>query len=306
MIDFVRVFINDKEKFENNLSKTNLLELRSSVNRFTGEIQEYPQEGNYKNLYVKITQNQASFEGSFHRFYNEYENLGSQNFNDFSYCEFEFVRGVLCTKFGFNPKSTKITSLEFGVNIELEENPQGIIDRKILMYDFKPPNRNQKFRGKGDYLEFEMTDYSLKVYNKSKQYRLKNRYIMRFELKISRSRYLKKLGISTLQDLNIEAFERLYTELVKNIDKLLIVDEISPPIGLKMHDRVLFQNLTNPIYWRKLRENESYNVRSRYKRNIHKMISDNNLGETKTRLLLKIEEKYFQLIDCDKLLQIAA
>ena len=126
------------------------------------------------------------------------------------------------------------------------------------MYDFQLPNRNEKFYGKGDYLEFKKTDYSLKIYNKSKQNSLKNRNILRVELKITGSRYLKKhFKIYTLSDLDRKRFQLLFNKLLEHFDKLLLVDSLCFQNHFRMDEMILYQNGINPSHWKGLKKNRS-------------------------------------------------
>ena len=180
MIDNVRFQIIEKDKFENLIISNKLIDLTSTINHFTGEIALYPRKGKYFNLDVSITLNNAFVGGSLHKFNNMFLYNENQNHNDFNFCQIIESIKYLTDKFDIENK-TSLTNLEFGFNIDIDKNPQEVLDYNVLMYKIKNHNRDDKFDGKGDYKEFKTTDYSIKIYNKSKQYTLKDKNIIRIE-----------------------------------------------------------------------------------------------------------------------------
>ncbi|MFL0127218.1 hypothetical protein V2625_06605, partial [Tenacibaculum maritimum] len=171
MIDMIKYFVNDKEEFVRTLEDSDKIDLRLSVNNKTGEISD-KRTAYYKSMFFETTENRATVKGSIHKYYNWVINNKSQNYNDFSYCDFKFALGHFQNSFKMDYDKVKVTNLEFGINIKVEQNIEKLLGHYILMYNYKAPNINEKFYGKGDYLEFKTTDYSLKIYNKSKQYLL--------------------------------------------------------------------------------------------------------------------------------------
>lgn len=299
MVDLIKYFLTNKDRSVKNIENSNNVDLRMCINSKTGEILD-KRTAYYKNMFIEITENRATIKGSIHKYCNILEDYGEQNFNDFSYCDFIYAINNLQNTFHINNEETHITNLEFGLNIDININPQNIIDNYILMYDFKPPNRNEKFYGKGDYLEFKTTDYSLKIYNKSKQNSLKNRNILRVELKVTGARYLKKhFNIHTLNDLDKNRFRQLFKKLLEHFDKLLIVDTLDTKEFNRMDEMVLFQNGINPNYWKALRKTESYKFRCRFKEDFNRILKKHNLLKTKKLLNNQLKTKYTELINCD-------
>ncbi|WP_438711439.1 hypothetical protein ACSTS3_01310 [Aquimarina muelleri] len=288
----------NKLNFEKTLEYTNRAELKGKYQRSTGEIFEYPKTGNYYNMWIKITENQASIEGSLHKLNNVYNELGDQNFNDFTYCDFHYIKNQMCEELDIDSGNTKLTNLEFGVNIEIDKNPQYILDNNLLMYDYKQPNRSYITGGK-DYIQFDKADYSIKVYNKSKQYNLKHLNLIRFELKITNSRYLKRLGIYNLNDLDHHAFFRLYKCLLGHFDKLMIVDSQNEEKSLRIDQQVLFTSGTNPSYWKSLKKGNSNKVINRVKTEFESLIHSNQLDTIKIDLRCKLIKKYHELMNCN-------
>lgn len=300
MVDFIRYFATDRESFLDNIENSKHIELRGNFNFKTGEAKEYPKTGYYHNMFLKITENQASVKGSIHKYFNLYEDYGEQNFNDFSYCDFQYALEQLTQKLVVDLEDTKVTNLEFGINIEIDKDPQKIIDDSILMYNYKPPSINEKFYGKGDYLEFKFTEYSIKIYNKSKQNKIKNRYILRVELKVVNSKYLKlNFGIRSLQDINRRSFDLMFKKLIAHFDKLLIVDSLSLLNSQRIDEIVLFSNGINPNYWANSDNFKSDKVKGRIKRDFNNLLENNSMLKTKKYLRGKLVEKFDDLMNCN-------
>ena len=117
---------------------------------------------------------------------------GNQNYDNFYYSDIETEIQGLITKCS-NENDTSITTIEFGLNLAVEKDPQINLDNNILMNNFKAPNKNLKFLGKGDYKEFLMSDYSTKSYNKIKHFKLKSN-VLSVELKITKKEIFTVVG----------------------------------------------------------------------------------------------------------------
>ena len=191
---------------------------------------------------------------------------------------------------------TSITNLEFGFNLAVEKDPQIILDNNILMNNFKAPNKNLKFLGKGDYKEFQMTDYSIKVYNKSKQYKLKSN-VLRVELKITKKRFLQLLGVYELEDLLDKNILRLvYKRFIELFEGLIIIDCFSPEIiPENVYNKL--NKYTNPSYWIRIKAEKSPKVISRLKKDFLILLEKYELLSTKNQIREKLKNKFFELIE---------
>jgi hypothetical protein len=296
MIDNVKLFVNDKHRFENHIIKNGLMELSSSVNHYTGEVNEYPKRGNDLNLNVNITQNQATILGSIHKYNNIKEERGNQNYNDFSFCQIVEVIRQLEEKYQIK-NDTSITNLEFGFNLVVERAPKLIIDNNVLMNNYKSPNKNLKFLGRGNYKEFQLSDYCIKIYDKTKQYRLKSN-ILRVELKITRKRFLQKLDIYSLEDLMYNwTYVKLFEDFIAKFEGLIIVDEFDADLVPEKDYNKLIK-YTNPNYWIGIK-GKSPKVISRLKKDFNFLLNKYDLLKTKNELREKLESKFIELLNSD-------
>jgi len=243
MLDNIKFIVPDKEGLQNHIVNTQVIDLNTSVNLFTAEEDACLLKGKYFNMQVVSSCITAYVKGSLHKMTNLLKGGRSQNFNDLSFCSVSKTISNLKVAFGL--KKTSLTNLEFGLNISISKDPQYFLDYNLLMYDSENHNKDQKFRGKGDYKEFHKTDYSLKIYNKSKQYGIKSN-ILRVEVKIVTKRKLNKLGVYSLEDLQKEdVMNRLYTFLCGELQKLTIIDDFAR-IEMYPADKNSLNEYTNP------------------------------------------------------------
>ncbi|MFH6767527.1 hypothetical protein V8G56_02170 [Gaetbulibacter aquiaggeris] len=293
MIDNIKFSLTDRERFETDIENNDLISFKSSFDRITGEANDYPKIGKYHNLEIRITPTTASIKGSIHKYYNLITGAGNQNHNDFSFTQCEFAINHLCEKLQINKEETKITNLEFGFNITVNKSPKLLIDKHILMYDLKDHNSKHNYRGKGSYKEFEKSDYSFKVYDKSKQYLLIDKNILRMELKIISSRYLKSMGIINLNQLGYYAFKSLFGAFLNHFNKIMIVDSLKAPDGVRDDQMILFKNCINPNHWNSIETIEKKETRKEF----IKLIRKYNQNKVHASLRDDIIKKYYLLMD---------
>jgi hypothetical protein len=295
MIDNFKLFALDKHKADDHIINNEVVELQSYFNYATGELKEYPKKGKDLNLEINICEKSTSIKGSLHKYHNGKVKKGSQNFDDFYFSQIEKqIRGFI-KKYQIE-NSTSITNLEFGFNLAVEKDPQIILDSNILMNNLKAPNKNLKFSGKGDLKEFQMTDYSIKIYNKSKQFKL-DTYILRVELKITQKRFLQKLGIFKLEDLlSKDTFFRLFETLRDKIEGVFIIDGFQDKMMLET-DKNKLNKYSNPNYWINLKSTKSLKQISRLKKELETLLNKYELLHTKNEILEKLENKFIELLE---------
>lgn len=296
MFDNIKFFILDKDRFEESMSKSDKIDLTTSLNIKTGVIEDYPKRGQLVNLDVRITPTQAYIVGSIHKFFNQFLTGEEHNYNDFTYTDNVDVIDYICNYSGIKPEQTKITNLEFGFNLEVDEDPQIIVDRNVLLFDFKSHNRNKKYKGKGDFKEFQRTDYLFKVYNKSKQYGTQN-HILRLELKITSSRILERFGIFNLNDLKDKSkIELLFRFFLQKFEKLLIIDDYNENRKIPERVKDKLNSYTNPVFWQTHFEGKSDSIKRMHLRNFQELIEKYKLDSVKKELGKKLGQKYEELI----------
>lgn len=297
MIDNFKLYSKNKYGLESHIVENELVELSNFFNPSTGEIKEYPKRGRDYNLEISLNLKSSVIKGSLHKYHNVKCGKKDQNYDDFCYSDQEGEILGLLKKYDLE-KTNYLTNLEFGLNLTVDKDPKIIIENNVLMNKCKEPNKNLKFSGKGDYKEFQVTDYIIKVYNKSKQFGLDDS-ILRVELKIIRRSYLKKLGIYQLEDLlDKEVLKVLYKEIKEKIEGLVIVDTFDDKnIPISHLERL--NNFTNPHYWFRLKTlGKTSKQISRLKNRFNLLLNKYNLVETKKSILYQMDKKFLELLEC--------
>jgi hypothetical protein len=296
MIDNIKFKVLEREVLEHHIKETQVIDLSTSLNLFTAEEALCPTKGKYFNMEVVLSCQGAYIKGSVHKLTNLLKGRQGQNYNDLSFCSAWDSIAHLIEVLRLDRK-TSLTNLEFGLNIGLSHDPQQVLDYNLLMYDNAGHNKDLKFRGKGDYKEFHKTDYSLKIYNKSKQYGLKSN-ILRVEVKIISRRKLQQLGIFSLEDLQREeVINRLYSFLWGELQKLTIIDDYT---GIKMPSEDLnsLNEYTNPNYWKKLSRDKSSRVKNNRRQKFKALIVKYGLDVTQKEILTRVLEKFSEMMGC--------
>ena len=223
------------------------------INTDTGEIIVINKNG--KNIKHKKT---AEFKGLKFQYYphsqriylsgsiHKYMNNGEHNYDDFHYSKFKHTLMELEEEFGIKPKNIKVNQIEWGINI----TPHLKIDRILKSCLIHKGKRFEKVNVgyNSNYYQSEHTNYILKMYDKSIQYR-NNKPILRIERKQRRyAQFCKRKSIgNTLQDLMNSQFKGFRDAFFYDLNQIIFFD---PDLNESTHYR-------DPQYWEQLKENTS-------------------------------------------------
>lgn len=204
MYDGIKIECNvsDKRKWNDSL------ELVGRHAEKSGEILPLPSECQYNACsFQKIPGHPTKyiFQGSLHKFWNK----GGDNDNDYTIKDVEATIQNLQYKFGINPSRSKVINFEFGVNIILPPGISAADYQKYLVSaeQKKGFNSLNTKRPQVGYIA-EFAEYSIKVYDKGKQCNTEERNKLRFELKVTRTRWLDQYKFN-------KGSELLLTDLLK-------------------------------------------------------------------------------------------
>lgn len=296
MIDNVKMYITRKDTFEYAMIKESKVDLKAFRSLLTDKTDNYPQKGKLGNLEVVINEKRAYINGSLHKLENILKDDGEQNYDDFNFCQLKSTIEEVVDYFGLE-NGTSLSKLELGLNLHIPMNPKLFLDFNLLMHNFRDHNKNLKFKGKGDFKEFQKTDFHLKVYNKSKQSQLRAN-ILRVEIKIISKRLLQKLKASTVEDLlKTEVLYNIFSLLLNEVKKCTIIDTFDT-LQIEDNDLEKLYRYTNPNYWNTLKETKSEKIQSGLKKDFEKVSSKYGLLKTKHLVLRLMIEKFWQLMDC--------
>lgn len=177
--------------------------------------------------------------GSLHKFWNR----GEHNANQFSETAFAEVISRLENELLIKPENVKITRLEYGVNIAPPLPCTAIINR---CFQHKGIDLVQmKTKGEGKYHCAEHNRFTLKIYDKGKQYKLPNESL-RIEVKVTKWIQNRKQGIVTLADFNEADKTPFINDLIARWNEIVFAD----PSTIYPNK---WDKFTNREYWREIR-----------------------------------------------------
>lgn len=195
-------------------------------------------------------------------------------------------------------KDIKVCNIEFGLNLVPEIDIKNLIDG-ILFYKKTP------FKV-GDYPYFKKTNATkykqIKAYAKGLQFADVPEYgihtnTFRFEVKSKESKYIKKLGITTIDSiLEIDVYSAFKQELIKEWDFVLSTAQ-----------KLIYSNLTTEVsnyirtakkisFWNDLIDNKQRNTFSDNKRRYYKMLKGNN--NVHSQIKVQIIDKLVSFSKC--------
>ncbi len=292
MIDFIRMNYRDKSEVEEFIcDEHNFPELSGTLKIHTGEV-TYPFYDKLGNIEIKITDSRICLKNSIHKL-NNLRKIGVEhNYNDFTYSELvdniDFISRL--------PKieKSRLSQLEFGLNIEIDTPAQFIIDNNIIMHNYKIHSVDNNFKGNGKYKQFNHSNYYVKVYDKAKHYKVQKN-ILRFEIKHKNSKNFNFYGIYNILDLKDKnKLEILYENLLKRFDEMTIIDNYKDNKKIPKKVKNQIERYTSFNYWE---EFPNRMKKLREKKKFEGILNKYNLLTIKTELRNKLEEKYQYLIN---------
>lgn len=296
MIDFVRMNYYDKSGIEAFVSnEENFPELRMILEKHSGQI-EYPYKTTLESMDITITEKRVCLMNSLHKLNNYRKNSLNMNHNDFKYSELVENIDFLDSNILDIHKST-LSKLEFGLNIELDNPAECIIDNNIIMHNYKAHNHNKKFDGRGAYKQFDHSNYDFKIYDKAKQYKLRNN-VIRFEIKHKRSKSFNPYGIYNIHHLKSkDCLQKLFDNLMMRFEELMIIDNYKNNPNISKDIVREIEKYTSYNYWKLLSLRRKRNAKAIEKQRFHKLLEDNNLLTTKNDLRIRLQAKFNFLIN---------
>jgi hypothetical protein len=290
MIDYLKIEIKSLSVAEN-LIKNKLLDFESTVNNNTGEVKR--QKSVFQGLTFFVYPNgKILIEGSLHKF----RNKGIHNFDDFSFFEVCQTINRISKMFGFEASKATLHGLEFGVNIRVNQNPTNVL-KMIICYG-KDAIQKMDISAKAEGLKSVQTNYVVKIYNKSMQYRPENLDdILRVEQKILRMRQLRNLEICTLKDLTDYFKIKRLGGILFSMFKELIIYEPLDVSALSKSELKLYEKSENPRFWEQL----SRRMRTHNKQQFEKMIDKHSKQRLKENITNLINSKWTELLNAKPL-----
>ena len=278
MLDLFKFRITDVAQIDTVWNNELLEYVGKSERLYIDEIKE-KQIRKYKNLIFIKYQDRLEISGSIHYFYND----ELHNADDF-YIE-DCISAIIQIKniFDLDLNNCKLINLEYGVNI----NP--IINVTDLVHNLIYHSTRQFVRTTihNDFKQAGNEAYKqVKAYNKSVQFPHECENTFRFEVRTREHKFLKKLGIVSLQDLvEISNYDKLITSLLNEWDNVLLFD-LSKDIDTKFF---------NTLFWEDVLKNGNRNKFNNQKKLYYKKLGPDNL-HSNIRNIIDRRTKYLKCV----------
>jgi len=288
MIDFTKIQIPDK--CGNTLLQNRLLSFERNVNEDTGELDiSEERTAEYKNMKFKIyPSGRVILMGSWHKFAKEGYNSSDFNIRDFRLAVFDF-----CKSFDLNPNELRLLQFEAGVNIVPPMQIRSVLRAFVCSSDGKVSFSQMRSKtGSSLGVEMYRNEYGIKVYDKSKQYKLSND-LMRYEIKFTSSKlFRREFGVEYLSDLMLLCKWLRISMRVENSVKDLILNEPTFEIsGLSSVKKNFIVQSSVSNFWKEL--NRRQRMRSKIK--MKKMVEQYARSDLKSAIQTRVREKLLQL-----------
>ncbi len=295
MVDFVRLFYRDKDKFEHFVcQEENFKELDTLFGLHTGQI-KYPYRTCFNGLEVKVTSKHGYVYNSIHKAYNDKFSQDAHNHDDFGYSKLCYMLDYISSKL-IDVDIANLTQFEFGFNIETPVSAQQIIRNNVLMHKQKGANHNRVFNGRGELRQFDYHNFVIKIYDKARQYSLPQN-ILRFEIRFLKAKEFQKYGIYKITDLkDKQKLRKLFICLMQRFNEMTIVDSYDEST-IPENDLCKLIRYNSYSYWERVISSRSNQTKMRHIRAYQELLNKHNLLQVKSLLKGLLQKKYLQLIN---------
>lgn len=202
--------------------------------------------GTWRGYKITLNAIKCTLEGSITKAINESKGKGPQNYDDVTYDEIVKEIETICEAFRLDPAKATIQNIEYSVNLILNQFPMKLMINQVIAWDSRPVNKNLTYDNTGKLYEWQLSKYSIKLYDKSAKERLPY-HLLRFEKRVGSSCYISKhFNITTLKGLKEkDILKAMQNDLVHEWDKLLMIETTNPE-ALAKSERVAYNEETNP------------------------------------------------------------
>lgn len=283
MVDYIKLVTTSESVA--NYARDNFCTLVDNVDFITGDMGQARYVGEIGNEFkVKVFQsNRVEIRGSLHKYYVQGANTG-----DFTYSMLCKAVKRLAVELKTSPENLFLENIEIGVNLILPFCPNIVLENVICVKSGTQFNiRKEGLR------ECLRAIYRHKIYNKSAQYGIPYKHILRYEIHFDKMCKLRP--VKTLHDLTkIEHWIMFQEILLKHFDEIIFAD-FYPYEELPERERNFYREKVNKInnhrFWKKLKPKSRHD---NFKRVKH---LQDNFGQNKfsAQLHSMIEKKAAEL-----------
>ncbi|WBX73389.1 hypothetical protein PG913_11140 [Tenacibaculum pacificus] len=165
------------------------------------------------------------------------------NGNDFTIDNIDEVRNYLELLFNCEPEQMIFQNIEFGVNTT------PLFASKLFLKGLLfHKNKEFEYRFNGSFAQSIHQQYYIKIYDKAIQYGMEGN-VLRVELKIVKSEYLKQLGIVSFGDIDTITLNNAKELLLTAFNEVVYYDYTIDKKSLTSSQKQSLNKYSNPRYW---------------------------------------------------------
>jgi hypothetical protein len=172
------------------------------------------------------------------------------------------INEILAKRFNFNPADAKMQPFEYGVNVQIKDDPNLLLDN-IIMHKFK--RMNQRTDKNQNFLDNYHSNAikRLKIYNKGLQYP-GNGFLLRIENDIIRNKAIAQTKIKTLADLtDVSKLKKLTEILIQDFSWLLVYDWTVDRKKFDDKTKIKLLEGNNFNYWKNIKNSNTKSSKKR-------------------------------------------
>jgi hypothetical protein len=239
------------------------------VEEATGEVLRVARRAEWRGLIFTVTASVTGFScvvsGSFHK----YRNGGTGNADTFTYADFRGVVADLCQRFGIDPATARLVTLEIGANVPLAYSPVRVLKAAVSFgkTPFSLLDPGTPSLG----LAAERTKQVFKLYDKARQSGRVGANLLRVEVRAYYAQQIERYGLRTLADLTDEArVSALVGVLLGAIDEVIFIDPKADVSALTPGQRLALETYRIPSTWQEMTFTDRQGQRQRLGRILEK------------------------------------
>lgn len=258
MIDFAKIQV--PTKYGPGLLQHPALSFERNVNEDNGTINATePRAAIYEGMKFEIyPSGRIYLLGSWHKLHSN-----GRNCEDFTFTDFVQTVDDFCATFKLIPEDLHLLQLEFGVNIHPPLKTKETIRQFVSNSKGDSFGAMRSSRGRSLGIVCELTEYSVKIYDKGRQYHLPDQ-LLRIEQKVTCGKYIRRMGIHKILDLQQpEVWQRLSIELLKTLQNLIIREPFLQEEKLSTSQKLFLHKAGNAHYWDGITPNERQKAKIR-------------------------------------------
>lgn len=295
MVDYFKTLVNysNTQKIKDLVQKGVFATANTTTDIDTSEVKK--ETYIFKNMVIEPRTDGVLLSGSLHKLHSQLNNLATPNnvtkyggFNGYTFTLDKITESInaLCEVLDVCPSVCVLQNIEIGLNNRITFDPKQFLNGIL----FHRNNFDYTVKHNGNYVQFDHSEYYLKLYNKGKQYEMPYE-VIRVEVKVVKMRKLHAQGIElyTLNDINETTLRQAFEVLYSEFSELVYYDLTTRTDQMKEKDKAYTLRLQNKAYWKSLTRKQKKKERDKLQKMIMEF-SDNLKGQIQSKMHDELRE----------------